>query len=554
MVMDTLKPPPRRSFSLLIKSIWKPLAAILGASIVLAFLLAWISTGSLASFGPFLAVLFLAGLMLWGAWRLFDKEQPPGWLGYLLLGAVLLRLVAGVVWYVALPVWGHGSEAEKAGYVMADAAERDQEAWKLAQSEKPLWSAFRNNRSADQYGGMLFISALIYRYLGGQVHLPLLMVVLSAAFSSLAVLFTWGLARRAWSDKTASLAAWGMALYPEVILLGSSQMREAFLIPLTAAAFYGLLRYRRSKERAGLVWGVAAVLSCLPFSPPIAILLLALLAIATLAMADSFHDLLHQRWFWPVAIALLVIVLAGVWLALKQFVPSHMNNPLEMISWWLRKSADFQAYLSRHASGWMQKIFRSTPEWMHLPLLVAYGVLQPFLPAALVAGSHAPAWPWIVAWRSIGWTALLIFLIYALFLAFLGRSKDANLFRPRFARLTSLAVWAVVLLASFRGGADMWDNPRYRASFAGLQIALAAWAWIEHRGQSDPWLRRVLVSVAIILAWFMPWYLRRYIGLDWPVVDLFKTLGLGFASAVLYVLWDWARLEPLPAESDSGTI
>jgi len=25
-------------------------------------------------------------------------------------------------------------------------------------------------------------------------------------------------------------------------------------------------------------------------------------------------------------------------------------------------------------------------------------------------------------------------------------------------------------------------------------------------------------------------------------VDVFKTLGLGFASAVLYWLWDWARL------------
>ncbi|MBN2547553.1 MAG: glycosyltransferase family 39 protein [Anaerolineales bacterium] len=554
MVMATLKLPSWQSFSVWIKSIWKPLALILGTSILLAFLLAWISTGSIYSVLPFLVITLLSGLMLWGAWGLFGKEQLPGWLGYLLVGAVLLRLAAGVVWYVALPGWGHDSQAEKAGYIMADAAERDQEAWKLAQSDQPLWSAFRNNRSADQYGGMLFISALVYRYLGGQAHLPLQMVVISAAFSSLAVLFTWGLARRAWSAPTARLAAWGMALYPEVVLLGSSQMREAFLVPLTAAAFYGLLRYRQNNERAGLVWGVAAVLLCLAFSPPIAILLLALLAITTLAMAGSFKDLLRQRWFWPVAIALLLIVLAGVWLALKQFAPARMNNPLEMISWWLRKSADLQAYLSQHASGWMQKIFRSTPEWMHLPLLVTYGVLQPFLPAALVAGSHAPAWPWIVAWRSIGWTVLLVFLIYALILAFLEKSKDQNPFGPRFARLTSLTVWVVVLLASFRGGADMWDNPRYRASFAGLQIALAAWAWIEHRRQADPWLRRVLVGVALILAWFMPWYLRRYTGLEWPVVDLFKTLGLGFASTILFILWDWARVDPLPAERDTQPI
>jgi len=43
------------------------------------------------------------------------------------------------------------------------------------------------------------------------------------------------------------------------------------------------------------------------------------------------------------------------------------------------------------------------------------------------------------------------------------------------------------------------------------------------------------------LLWFVPWYLHRYTPLTWPVVDLFKTLGLGLATAVLVLLWDWAR-------------
>jgi hypothetical protein len=65
---------------------------------------------------------------------------------------------------------------------------------------------------------------------------------------------------------------------------------------------------------------------------------------------------------------------------------------------------------------------------------------------------------------------------------------------------------------------------------------------MEQRRTADPWLRRAMISVALILAWFVPWYLQRYLQL--PVGDLFKTFGLGVASAVLYIMWDWARQGP----------
>ena len=107
-------------------------------------------------------------------------------------------------------------------------------------------------------------------------------------------------------------------------------------------------------------------------------------------------------------------------------------------------------------------------------------------------------------------------------------------------RTLSLAVWLVILVASFRGGGDAWDNPRYRLTFAGLQIALVAWAWAEQRRQPDPWLRRVLIGLGLMLAWFAPWYLRRYLHMGWPVADFFMTLGLGLSSAALYWIGDWA--------------
>ena len=39
------------------------------------------------------------------------------------------------------------------------------------------------------------------------------------------------------------IAAWGIAIYPEAVLLGSSQMRESFTITLVVMAFYGLVHY-----------------------------------------------------------------------------------------------------------------------------------------------------------------------------------------------------------------------------------------------------------------------------------------------------------------------
>jgi hypothetical protein len=501
--------------------------------------LAWVSSKfqGLEGWASFLGVELLSAGFLIGAWQLLKSERPPRWLGMLLIGAALLRLAAGAIWFIAMPVWGHASSAEKSGYIMADARERDRAAWEIASSDKSLWRAFQNNRAADQYGGLLFLSALIYRYLGSQTHQPLVMVVVAAAFSALAVLFTWAFTRRAWGEKAATLAACIMALYPEAVLIGSSQMREAFTVTLTVSAFYGLLRYQQDHSRVGLLWVLASLMLYLPFSPPFTTLLLGMLILAALLTTTNamLKDILRQRWLWVAIGIVLLLVLIGLWLALKQFVPKNMVNPFEMVSWWLRKSSGLQAYLSKHASGWLQKVFKTTPQWVQLPLLLGYGVFQPFLPAALIVGSQAPIWPWIAVWRSVGWTILLALLIYAPLLAL--RRKDEG----RFARVISLIVWLGILIASFRGGGDLWDNPRYREAFAGLQVALTAWALVEQHRVSDPWLRRALCGIAAILAWFLPWYLRRYTPAFWPVVDLFKTLGLGIASACLLALWDWAR-------------
>ncbi len=523
-------------------------AACLAVLTGLSFALAWVSNSysSVAGWLAFLVVLAAGAGMLWLGWWLVRKESPPGWLGGLMVAAALLRLGVGVLWYSGLPVWGYGSPAEQGGYVMSDAYDRDRSAWDLSQSEKSLLKAFQGGyRRYDQYGGLLFMSAAVYRFLPGETHPPLLIVALTSAFSSLAILFTWAFSRRAWNAEAGAIAAWLLVLYPEAVLIGSSQMREAFTITLAAAAFYGLLLYLQEHMWSGLVWVLTALLLCLPFSPPFAgLLLLMLVLLAIIAAPDVILGQLRgQPRMWVVLALLAVLVIAGLWFTWGSFAPQGVSNPVELVSWWVKKSADWQAYLSERASGWVQKIFDSTPEWTHAPLLLVYGIVQPFLPAALSDATGAVVWRAIAVWRAVGWTLLLVFLIYAPLRALRrvdGRGEDGTE-NIRLVLGISLVIWLGILIASYRGGGDQWDNPRYREAFAGLQVALAAWALAAQKVRHDPWLRRAMVSTLLILAWFLPWYLRRYVYLPWEVVDLFKTLGLGIATAVLYWIWDWAR-------------
>ena len=533
-----------------------PFAAALGLPL-LGLGLAWVSSGftSLAGWWSFLLVGLLGAGLLLLSWRLVRAEAPPRWLAGLLVGAALLRLLAGVVWFVGLPLAGYGSPGEQKGYVMADAHARDEAAWELASSGKDLTRALTSAggyRKADQYGGMLFLSASVYRFLGGGEHRPLLMVLLGAACSALAVLFGWAFARRAWGPAAAAAAAWGLALYPEAVLLGSSQMREAYIMPLAAAAVYGLARFRKEGGWNGLVWMLVSLLLFLPFSPPAAAMLVGFLALLGLfangerGRSGPAHSPRRSARFWLALGVLAALALVGIWFTWRRFAPEAISNPLALINWWLRESAALQAERARLASGWIQKVFNAVPDWMQVPLLLGYGVMQPFLPAALGDVATAPIWYIISVWRSLGWALLLPFLLYAPLRALrpLGPASGRRL-----AAGLSLVVWLGILAASLRGGADVWDNPRYRVMWAALQGALAAWVWAGRREVRDAWLRRAVVSTGLVLAWFLPWYLRRYIGFPWPVLDLFKTLGLGLASAALFMLWDWARTrgkKPLP--------
>jgi hypothetical protein len=102
------------------------------------------------------------------------------------------------------------------------------------------------------------------------------------------------------------------------------------------------------------------------------------------------------------------------------------------------------------------------------------------------------------------------------------------------------SVWVWIVIASLRGGADEWDNPRYRAILLVWQALVAGYAWAWSRERRDAWLGRWVALEVIFLAVFTQWYVSRYyhiggqIPFGWMILLL-----LGAAAGVLLGGWWW---------------
>jgi hypothetical protein len=187
-------------------------------------------------------------------------------------------------------------------------------------------------------------------------------------------------------------------------------------------------------------------------------------------------------------------------------------------------------------SAWIDFLFARTPAWMHVPMVVLYGLVRPFLPAALMYESQG-IWRWIEIWRAVGWFFLLPFLLYS---AVRWVREDRS---RRLVILLVVITWLSALIASYRGFGDQWDNPRYRAIFLAVQSALTGWGWWHARRLSDPWLARIAAWVAIGTGFFTVWYAGRYqlkVWVDIRIVLAGFLLTLLF-SLIVFLLWDRQR-------------
>jgi 4-amino-4-deoxy-L-arabinose transferase-like glycosyltransferase len=459
-------------------------------------------------------------------------------LAWMVALAFALRLFSGVAVYLALPVDGHDDPDDRAGFIFTDAHRRDAQAWDLARSGDPILSAFNKRFHTDQYGGLLAFTSLAYRYLSPGAHRVILLILLSALIAALGMPFFWRAARQVFGEQVALFAGWILVLYPENILLGGAAMREPYLITFGALALWGFVdwQYNHSSRiwlfPAGMIWLGLGLLGMLLVSPVVAMVTLVILA-GWLWMVRQ-----HGRFSWLSIFIAALIFLAG--LALLTWALNRQGNfaggPLGVLSGWFREVIKWDVYQLKRDSGWVQKLFDEMPAWLNLPFVMVYGIFQPVLPATFIEPTTF-TWHIIVIARSLGWYLLWPLLLYA----FIAAWKNDN---PRERYLWfwfTLISWMWIILTALRGGADQWDNPRYRAILLLWQALAAGYALACSRLRSDVWLVRIFLVEGIFLAVFTQWYISRYYNLG-SQIPFGWMVGLIIGSSLLVLvgggLWD----------------
>jgi hypothetical protein len=160
-------------------------------------------------------------------------------------------------------------------------------------------------------------------------------------------------------------------------------------------------------------------------------------------------------------------------------------------------------------------------------MATVYGLVQPFLPAAIADHTGSAFAQALAIVRSLGWFFILPFLIYAPFVQ--AEKRALRNITTYFA----LLVWAFAILASFRSGGDQWDNVRYRVVFLVIQMFLVGWIWDHTSRTRSPWLARVAILVAVVSLLFLQWYLGRYYGI--PSLDIRYTLALSIFCILAFI-------------------
>ena len=481
-----------------------PLSLLFGAA------LASLQGGGWLGFS-FLSLLSLTLLKASHSWSNGGRK-----LALMITLAFILRLAGGVATYTLLPVYGYSNSNDgQAGYVFTDAHRRDEQAWKLATSDTPIYDAFGGDYSYDQYGGLLAFSALIYRYLSPDMHRPLMMVLLAAFIAALGIPFFWRATNQVFGEKVAWASAWIFALYPESILLGGSAMREPYLMTLSAIAFWGFVEWRsnvgagspRPTPRPAIVAIALSLLGMLLFSPAVAVFTLILFA------GWMFFSRERANISWKPVIIFALVFLIGLFAlssSLNRKGVFDTTSPMSVLNDWIQLSVKWNVYQIERESGWVQKLFDEMPEGARLPFVVTYGILQPVLPATLIAPT-LPIWKIIYVLRALGWYALLPLLILS---TKAGSSPPVGGNRVTSSRSIfiwlSLLVWTWILLAALRGGGDQWDNPRYRTIMFMWQALVAGYVWVWRRETRNAWFVRVIACEVVFILIFMQWYASRY--------------------------------------------
>ncbi len=278
-------------------------------------------------------------------------------------------------------------------------------------------------------------------------------------------------------------------------------MREPFLMTFMAIALWGFVSRRveqsEAHSRSATLWLALGFLGMLLISPAVALLTLVILA------GWMFVQREHGRVSWTALLATGFIFIAGLYLlawGLEREQPFG-SSPIGIVMNFARDAVKWDTYQLVRGSGWVQKLFSEMPEGLHPLFVIIYGLCQPVLPAAFVEPTTLTL-RLLGIFRALGWYALVPLLFYAPFAV--TRSEVGEKRRLWLWLIALVWIWCIV--AALRGGADQWDNPRYRAILIVIEACVAAYAWVNR----DRWLTRWILVEIIFLVFFTQWYASRY--------------------------------------------
>jgi hypothetical protein len=489
-------------------NIWARLGAAAAAGAAVGAAVAALSPGN---FWPGWLAAFL--LLTCGMFALLSAWSWAGGgrlLGWMMALAFLLRLIPGMGLSFAIASAGYDNDCQNAGYIFKDACERDRESFSIAKDNEGLFWFSGIKLDSDQYGGLAFLSGWIYRYLSPDAHRPFLILLIGAIFTALGVPFLRQAVRLHWSDRVANVAAWIYILYPDALFFGSSQIREPFLVGLFSVAFWAVLSWDRHL-RTSLAVFCASLLGMMFFSYRVALISGAVLAVLfwlDFSASRSGRSSLAFSWLG------LLLGMAG----------------LMFFSWnWFNSSAGFDISQTIKSSGLLTTRIKEIGEQWAFLFTVLYGVVRPFLPAAVADADSLPLLRAVVIFRSLGWYLIVPFLVYGVF----------TLWREPEPRRRRIAVWLILtvvfwlLIASARGGGDATDNPRYRSLFIVCFALMAAWAADWALTHHDAWLWRWIAVEGIFLGFFTHWYIGRYYRI-WARLEFWQMMA--WISAISFVI------------------
>jgi hypothetical protein len=317
--------------------------------------------------------------------------------------------------------------------------------------------------------------------------------------------------RQILGENVAWASAWIFVLYPESILLGASAMREPYLLTFSAFTLWGFVewQYRTVRPetlveriRNGWIWFGLGLFSMLLVSPVVALVTIVIFG-GWVFFTDEGREI-----SWGGILAVAVVFILGLFIlssSLNRSSQFDVTSPLHVINDWLRLAIKWDAYQLERDSGWVQKIFDEGPRWIRLPFIATYGLAQPVLPAAVIRPNKL-IWTTIQFLRGLGWYMLLPLLI----LSFVAAAGETSRKTRNLILWLSLVVILWALFAAIRGGADLWDNPRYRTILFLWQAVLAGYVWVWWRETRNTWLPRVALMEVLFLLVFMQWYASRY--------------------------------------------